>query len=68
MAEQGRQNCPVAHALERIGRRRIEEFPRLGIAKRRSAAFVAIGGKPLDAIRRLASDRVVPAQIIEQGR
>jgi hypothetical protein len=63
VAEEG----AVAHALERVGGRGLEQPARLGIAERRSRAFVAGGHGALDAVDRIAGDGVVLTEIIEQG-
>jgi hypothetical protein len=41
MIEQGGEDRTIAHALERIGRRRLKQLARLGIAERRRFTFVA---------------------------
>ena len=53
--------------LRYIGRR-IEQLAGLGITEGRRAAFVVVGDWPLDAVDRIAGDRVALAEIIEQGR
>src|SRR5258708_23191444 len=67
MIEQGGQYRPIADALERVGRRSIEQLAGLNIAERRRAAFVVVGHRPLDAVDRIAGDCVALAQIIQQG-
>ena len=66
--EQGGENGAVAHALERVGRRRFQQLARLTVAKRRRAAFIAIGHRPLDAVDRVAGDGIALAEVIEQRR
>ena len=66
--EQGGQDGAIAHALESIVGRRIEQLAGLGIAERRRAAFIAVGHRPLDAVHRIAGDGVLFAEIIEQRR
>jgi len=66
--EQGGEDCPIAHAFERIARRRIEQPPRLGVAKGRGAALIIIGGRPLDAVHGIAQDGIALTEIIEQRR
>jgi hypothetical protein len=66
--EQGRENGPVAHALQRVGRRGFEQFARLAVTKRRRAAFIAVGHGPLYPVDRVAGGRVALAEVIEQGR
>jgi hypothetical protein len=38
----------------------------LGITKRRRGTFIGIGGRPLDAVDRIAGDSVVLAEVIEE--
>jgi hypothetical protein len=64
--EQGGENGAVAHPLERTGRRRFEQFAGLTVAKRRRAALIAIGYRPLDAVDRVAGDRISFAEVIKQ--
>src|SRR5271155_878327 len=54
--------------LEGIVGWRIEQFASLGITESRGAAFIVVGHWALDAVDRVAGDRVALAEIIEQGR
>jgi hypothetical protein len=56
LIEQDGQDGAIAYALERILGRRIEELAGLCIAKRRRRTFIGIGGRPLDAVDRVAED------------
>jgi hypothetical protein len=66
--EQGGEDGAIAHTLERVLGRRIEQLAGLGIAERRGRAFVSIGGRAFDTVDRIAGDSVMLAEIIEQGR
>src|SRR5216683_1060372 len=68
VVEQGGQDSAIADALEGVVGRRIEQLAGLGITECRRAAFVVVGHWPLDAVDRIAGDRVVLAEIIEQRR
>src|SRR5581483_5521018 len=63
--EEGGQNGAIALTLERIFRRRLEQFAHLGVTERRRRAFIAVRRRPLDAIHRIAEDGVALAEIIE---
>ena len=64
--EQGGQDGAIAHALERVRRRRLQQLARLSVAERRRAAFIAIRHWPLHAVHGIAGDGVALAEIIEQ--
>ena len=49
--EQGGQNGAIAHALERIFRRRIKQLAGLGIAERRRRSFIGVSRGPLNPRR-----------------
>jgi hypothetical protein len=66
--EQGGEDGAIAHALERIDRRRVNQPARLGIAERRRQAFIAIRHWPLHAIDRIAGDGIGLTEVIEQCR
>src|SRR6516162_7789867 len=65
VVKQGRENRTIADALESVRRRRFQQLAGLTIAKRRRAAFVAIGHWPLDAVDRIAGHGVAVAKVIE---
>src|SRR5271154_2605542 len=66
--EQGGQDGAIADTFEGIVGWRIEQFAGLGITEGRGAAFIVVGHWALDAVDRVAGDRVALAEIIEQGR
>ena len=66
--EQGSQYGAVPYTLQRIQGRGLQQSPRLCVAQGRSAAFIAIGHRPLDAVHRIAGDSITLAEIIEQRR
>ncbi len=68
MIEEGRQNRPVALALERVGGRSLQELARLPVAECRRGAFVAVGHRTLDAVNRVPGNGIFLAEIIEQRR
>ena len=57
----GARNHAARHSFK-------QEFASLTIAKCRGTAFVTVCHRPLDAVDRIAGDRVALAEIIEQGR
>ncbi len=56
--EQGSENGAIALTLERVFGRSVEQFAGLNITERRSAAFVSIGHRTLDAINGIAEHGV----------
>jgi len=66
--EQGGEDRPVAQAFQRIARRSIQQFPGLGVAEGRGAAFIIVRHRALDTIHRIASDGIALAEIVEQRR
>jgi len=65
--EQGGKDRAVAHALQRLIRRRIEQLSRLGVAECRRAAFIDIfDGRSIHAIDGVARHDIALAQIVEK--
>ena len=64
--QQRRQDRAVALGLERIGRRRRQQFARLVVADRRRLAFGGFRLRPLDPFDRIVGNGVPAAQIFEQ--
>src|SRR6266851_5551342 len=65
--EQGGEDGAIAHALEGIVGRRIEQLTSLRITEGRRAAFVVVGHWPLDAVDRIAGDGVALAPWLYPG-
>ncbi len=62
------QNCPIAQTLERFSIRSIEQLLGLVITKGRCLAFIALDGRPFDAMHGIAAgDCVVLQEMIEQA-
>ena len=66
--EERRQDRPVPDALERGFGRRVQQPPRLGVRQRRGQPLGVAGPRPLHPVRRVVADRVLLAQVVEQGR
>jgi len=66
--EQGGEDGAIAHALEGVLGRGVEQLAGLSVTERWRGAFIGINRRPLDAIDRITSNSVTLAEIIEQGR
>jgi len=64
--QQRRENGAVALALDRIGRRRVQQLARLVVAEGRRLAFAAFRPRPFDALHRVVGDGVLLTQMFEQ--
>ena len=65
--EQGGQDSAVAQALERVRRRRFEQFAGLSVAERRRRAFVTVGGRALHPDNR-SNSNLATAVTYERSR
>jgi hypothetical protein len=63
--EHSGQNGAIAHALERVLGRRIEQPARLGIAERGRRAFVGLRSRTLDAVDGIVGYGVMLAEVVE---
>jgi hypothetical protein len=68
VVKQGCEDGAIADALESVFGGRIEQLPRLCIAERQRAFFIAVGHWPLHPVDRIAGDGVALAEIVEEGR
>ena len=67
VVQQHGQDGPVPPALERVGERSLQEAPRLVDGQRRGLALVGLLLGPRHALDRVVGDRVLVAEVVEDG-
>ena len=64
MVKEGGQDCPVAPALEGIGRRSLQQRPGLDVADHRRFTFARVRSGALHTLDRVVGDGVFLAEVI----